>query len=206
MTENTYLEEMDKRMSRWYERLQNNLNLPEQVSMNLASTIYSEAKNLPYKIKKKISNDLYIIPEQRLYLYDSYSIWEKSVDMVHRQLKEFPSPVAERKEFTQQAWYKVGWLAMLYISIVYPGDVLYELIAKEIDIQDTTLYKCVTLLRDRRIRAIREALAHGKWWFEGFNFILFNKSEKLEVDYNELDFWIWLSRCTFYGLMQSLMQ
>jgi hypothetical protein len=173
------------------------INLSEQDSHKLGTTIASEVRFLPLNVKQEIAAASPVSLENRVQELIAFQGWMDTA------AESETSPFVVRAQVITQN----------YICFVYLPESCFSILSKKTP-SGSVVRKCARFLTDDRIRAFRNAIAHANWCYQNdFRGITYwarkssNPTDPLvrfEVLQHELDFWRMLSRCVAYAALSNL--
>ncbi len=197
-----FLRVLDEQMKTHFDKLvdRGKVGITPEAAENLATTISQEIGDAP---DATLWNELRSSPalsvKRRLFFFEDYQIWNAKIEP---QLR-CPNPGSLPPERVRTAHNEFLALIQLYMSFVFAGDALFEVLAKKSP-PGSAVRKCTKLIRENPVRALRNAVAHGNWHLTASSSVRFwaRKGRDLnepmcefEVSASDLSFYLALARC-----------
>ncbi|MBU0600253.1 hypothetical protein KJ997_05735, partial [bacterium] len=142
----------------WSDRLIGDVHIPQQSTTQVATTISNEIIQSDTSLHNALAKSSPLDLKKRLSFFDNFQIWEHVIipKLVCPDDNEIP------KKYLSDAFFEMKNVVNVYMSFVFAGDGLFELLVKEAA-KNTILRISAKFIRNNPLRAIRNAVAHGNY-------------------------------------------
>lgn len=152
----SFLTVIDKQIAPFEARIVNEIKMPGKLARVVASTVFDEVGAIADdKLLQQLRESSPLSIRHRLFLFEDFQIWDRAI------MPTLTDPTSSLPpERIRNAFLEMQAIVRMYMSVVFASDGLFEKLAKS---GPTETRKCARYFRNNRMRALRNAVAHGNW-------------------------------------------
>lgn len=194
----SFLGVLDYQMHPYVGRIVEDVRVDADDARALATTIAREiADATDMQLIEKIRKSSPLSVTKRCDFFESFQMW----DGVVMRTMECPISDGFPAELQQNAYNEMLSVIPLYVSFVFVGDGLFEVLTK--GPKGSCVRKCAEFIRSKSRRALRNALAHGNWHLTHTGSVKYwaqnGQNDETLIEHEaskcDMDFYMNLTRC-----------